>query len=294
MQNWVEKCNYLIEYEKKRFKDRGFFLFIAICAFFGYFTVLPKIGFYFFIHLAIESDIIMSLVIPSCISLSCIFMYNLFLFLLYTKKIPLFEQFRVKKREWPWESNPTGFRDEWKKTFKVILLNHFFYSPIAAYISIVCSENKMNKKIENFPSSLELALNISFFSIVHDFIFYWEHRILHTPWLYRNVHKVHHEHKITTSLATSYAHPIEYIFANLLPIGLGPMIIGTRCHIFTFYMWVIFVTFESIDGHTGFDFPWSPLRVLPFSTHPALHDYHHSHNLGNYGAYFIFWDTILH
>ncbi|KAF8768998.1 hypothetical protein HU200_007039 [Digitaria exilis] len=34
---------------------------------------------------------------------------------------------------------------------------------------------------------------VLFYFVLEDFIFYWGHRALHTKWLYKHVHSVHHE-----------------------------------------------------------------------------------------------------
>lgn len=46
---------------------------------------------------------------------------------------------------------------------------------------------------------------LSYF-ILEDFIFYWGHRILHTKWLYKHVHSVHHECVISTLNLHTYIH----------------------------------------------------------------------------------------
>ena len=56
--------------------------------------------------------------------------------------------------------------------------------------------------------------------LIEDFTFYWGHRILHLPKLYR-FHKIHHEFTNTTSIAVLYCHPVEHIFALMLPNALG-------------------------------------------------------------------------
>ena len=43
----------------------------------------------------------------------------------------------------------------------------------------------------------------------------WLHGLCHySPFLYKHIHKVHHEYKSTFSLAGEYAHPLEMIFVN--------------------------------------------------------------------------------
>jgi len=50
---------------------------------------------------------------------------------------------------------------------------------------------------------------------------------------------------------------------------------------------------EAIDGHSGYEFSWSPYRLLPLSTSAAYHDFHHTHNVGNYSSFFSIWDTVF-
>lgn len=50
--------------------------------------------------------------------------------------------------------------------------------------------------------------------------------------------------------------------------------------------------FESIDGHSGYEFSWSPYRLLPLSGSSEYHNFHHSHNTGNFGSFFSYWDIL--
>lgn len=63
-------------------------------------------------------------------------------------------------------------------------------------------------------------------------------------------------------------------------------------HLYTLGFWYIIRTFETIDGHCGYEFSWSPYRLLPFSGSSEYHHYHHSHNIGNYSSFFYYWDTL--
>ena len=67
-----------------------------------------------------------------------------------------------------------------------------------------------------------------------DFVFSTIHRILHIPVLFRNIHSIHHRHHITVGLAATYAHPIEFIFGNVLSVTSGSLILGHRMHYWTF------------------------------------------------------------
>jgi len=52
------------------------------------------------------------------------------------------------------------------------------------------------------------------------------------------------------------------------------------------WLWIIYRVLETLDGHSGFELPWSMFRYLPFSASAQSHDYHHSNNIGNYGSFF--------
>src|SRR6185312_4993463 len=114
-----------------------------------------------------------------------------------------------------------------------------------------------------------------------------------TPFLYKKIHKVHHQYIESIGIATEYAHPLEFIFGNVLPMSIGPALLGSNIHFFTFLMWGTVRLGETLDGHCGYEFSWSPFRLVPFSTSASYHNFHHSHNVGNYSSFFLIWDTIF-
>lgn len=117
--------------------------------------------------------------------------------------------------------------------------------------------------------------------------------MLHTKWLYQKIHKIHHKHISTLFYAYAAAHPLEYIFGNVLPTVVGVLILGKNIHVTTVIGWYIARSFETLEGHCGYDFSWSPFRWVPFSAGYGYHVFHHSVNVGNYSSFFHIWDTIL-
>jgi len=59
------------------------------------------------------------------------------------------------------------------------------------------------------PSWWQFALQIMTFFIVEDYLNYWIHRWLHTPWAYKHIHYLHHEYDTPMSASASFAHPLE-------------------------------------------------------------------------------------
>ena len=54
--------------------------------------------------------------------------------------------------------------------------------------------------------------------ICEDFLFYFMHRLLHTPFMYKHVHKIHHEFYDTVSIVSYYSHPFEFTSALVINI----------------------------------------------------------------------------
>ena len=77
-------------------------------------------------------------------------------------------------------------------------------------------------------------LTVIFCMVCEDFTFHMAHRALHWKKIYPYIHKIHHRHVTTTGIAAEYAHPIEFVFGNLIPSLVGALILGPNIHLFTF------------------------------------------------------------
>jgi len=136
---------------------------------------------------------------------------------------------------------------------------------------------------------LSLALMI----ILHDTYFYWVHRLLHTKWFLKNIHRVHHRSANPTPLAANSFHPVE---AFILGIIVFPLITIWPVHIFALLVFNTLVVVTNVIGHLGFEFMPTKLRnslpgkLISSSTH---HNLHHQKSNKNFGLYFTFWDKLM-
>lgn len=146
---------------------------------------------------------------------------------------------------------------------------------------------------DTIPSIKTFISQIAFNLLCEDFVFHTMHKLLHRPWFYQRIHKVHHHYTNTVFYATVSTHPIEYIFGNALPTMTGPLILGRHCHVTTFLAWVWFRSDKSYTEHSGYDFSFSMHRCAPLTIEYGYHVYHHSHNVGNYSNFFHTWDTVF-
>lgn len=126
--------------------------------------------------------------------------------------------------------------------------------------------------------------------VIHDAYFYWMHRAMHHPKLFRIFHLVHHQSNNPTPWASLAFHPLE----ALVEIAIIPVVIlFIPFHPVVLLVFVTWSLSWNVIGHLGFEvFPagWVDhpiLRWLNTSTH---HNMHHRYSQGNYGLYFNWWD----
>ena len=131
--------------------------------------------------------------------------------------------------------------------------------------------------------------------LVNETGFYTVHRLLHMPFLYRTIHKKHHEFIGSMSFAAEYSHPLEDLVAAVLPtvgIFLVPFL-PPLTPLFGF-VWILARSFETFEAHSGYCFHGTLLQRLGLlhSSHQAFHDFHHTINKGNFGTSLL-WDYLL-
>ena len=63
---------------------------------------------------------------------------------------------------------------------------------------------------------LWIPLSIFVYLFIHDSYFYWTHRAMHRPWLFRRMHAVHHDSRPPTAWAAMSFHPWESLSGALL------------------------------------------------------------------------------
>nr|XP_002129861.1 fatty acid hydroxylase domain-containing protein 2-like [Ciona intestinalis] len=161
-----------------------------------------------------------------------------------------------------------NFPVEWKmvkKCISVVNKNQLISTVMILLLYPATKRFGMTYLVEDLPTFSKLLQQLILFVVLQEIGFYYLHRMMHYPLLYKRIHKVHHEWTAPISLAVVYVHPIEHVIVNMIPILLSPILIGA--HISTTWLWYVLATYYSTVHHSGYHFPFMPS--------PEFHDYHH-------------------
>jgi Delta7-sterol 5-desaturase len=129
--------------------------------------------------------------------------------------------------------------------------------------------------------------------IVHDAWFYWTHRLMHYPPVFKIFHMVHHRSTNPSPWAAFAFHPTEaFVGAGIFPVLLLLMPL-TPMHFVIFFLVMLVY---NVYGHLGWElYPkWFSRHWLGRWVNTSVnHNLHHQFFKGNYGLYFLWWDRWM-
>ena len=130
--------------------------------------------------------------------------------------------------------------------------------------------------------------------VAHDAYFYWVHRAMHHPKLFKVFHR-HHHRSVTPTPFAAYSFAVPEAFVMALFIPLWQLFVATPGLIlFTF---LNFQIIRNVMGHAGVELMprwWLSTRATRWLNTTTHHDLHHAGSFHhNYGLYFTFWDRLM-
>jgi sterol desaturase/sphingolipid hydroxylase (fatty acid hydroxylase superfamily)/uncharacterized protein (DUF2147 family) len=137
------------------------------------------------------------------------------------------------------------------------------------------------------------ALSLGALVVLHDAWFYWTHRLIHDPRLFRRIHRLHHKSN-NPSPWTAYSFDIGEAAINAAFMPLVLLVLpASQLAIFLFLAHMII---RNAVGHSGYEL--MPARrdgrpLFDVMTTVTHHDLHHAQAGWNYGLYFTFWDRLM-
>lgn len=136
------------------------------------------------------------------------------------------------------------------------------------------------------------AVSLALLIVLHDAWFYWTHRLIHDPRLFRRLHRTHHKSN-NPSPFTAYSFDIGEAAVNAAFLPLIALVMPVSFHAIVLFM--LHMIARNVLGHSGYEL--FPARrdgrpLFDFLTSVTHHDLHHAEAGWNYGLYFSWWDRL--
>lgn len=138
-----------------------------------------------------------------------------------------------------------------------------------------------------------IPLSVLISLVIHDTYFYWLHRTIHHPRLFRAFHLLHHKSVNPSPLASYSFNLLEGVLEALV---LVPILLLVPLHPLSLLVFTTLAFMINVYGHLGYEIAPRWFRhsflfeIFNTSVH---HNLHHSRFKGNYGLYFRFWDRLM-
>ena len=220
----------------------------------------------------------------------CFWSLNSLLIFIECNDIPWIDKYRIQKRKPKLRFQPDivnlmrngVFQHQWRISF------------LLPFIYFLLNINGKVVIRSPIPSLSTIIWQLAACTFTDDFIFFWTHYLFHTRYLYERIHKKHHIFKQPTGVVAVLSDPIESFFQNHLGFWMAPILFKEK-HIFTICLWIGLRTYESVNAHSGYEFPFLSLHYyIPWlALGTSHHDYHHQHGKMNYGSFFTLWDRFM-
>jgi lathosterol oxidase len=138
-----------------------------------------------------------------------------------------------------------------------------------------------------------LVASIALLVVLQDAYFYFTHRAMHHPLLFRAVHRVHHLSRHTSPLTAYAFSPLEaLVHAAFVPL----VLLAVDLHPITLFVFLGFMMARNVLGHLSIElFPagFATRRWSAWHTTATHHALHHARPRSHFGLYFTFWDRVM-
>ena len=137
-----------------------------------------------------------------------------------------------------------------------------------------------------------LPVSVLLYLALHDTWFYWTHRWMHRPAVFRRIHAIHHASRPPTAWAAMNFHPVE---AAVVGLFVPAMVFFIPIHVAMLGVVLLVMTVMGVTNHMGWEmFPAGLVHSTAgkWVITASHHHRHHEQYRCNYGLYFRVWDRL--
>jgi len=153
---------------------------------------------------------------------------------------------------------------------KQVLVNQLLHAP---FIPLAVSDKPWTTY-----SGWHVLWQVPVIYVLSDVIFFTLHRLAHTRWLYRHVHRIHHEFESPVPESSLYAHPAEHLLVNAATVGIPLRLV--RADPILMGCWIAGASMNVVVTHAT-------------QTGNHMHTLHHQKRTVNYGITTYWMDTLF-
>lgn len=190
--------------------------------------------------------------------------------------------------------NASPPRDQMVREFWASLRTSIIFA-LGGVISMMGSSAGFMKAYED-PAAFGWGyfwLSLALLIVLHDAWFYWTHRLIHDPRLFKRWHRLHHRsHNPSPFTAYSFDIGEAAINAAFMPL----ILLFLPLSHFAVFLFLAHMILRNVIGHSGYElFPAkrNGRPLFGFLTTVTHHDLHHAQAGWNYGLYFTWWDRLM-
>ncbi len=211
---------------------------------------------------------------------------SLVYFFIWKKYKHRFQNRRIQTKE---KVNSKQIKREIKNAFFTLLVG-ILLSVFVLYLSTK-GYTKIYTNIEDY-SKIWAYLGFFLLLLIDDTWFYWCHRLLHHPKIFRYIHFEHHKSTDVNPFTSLSFHFLEPLLLSLWIIPVAFFVPTYAPILAMIQFWGLL---DNIKSHLGYEFypSWWNKSWLRFMTSSTHHNMHHSKFNGNYGVHFRLWDKLL-
>jgi len=205
--------------------------------------------------------------------------------------------FYVIKRK-SWNNRKIQLRFPLSKDY----LREILYSIVTAFIFAIIGYGLLMTPIRAYTqlyadfhefSTPYFIISIGLMLLFHDAYFYWTHRLMHHPAVFKYFHKVHHLSTNPSPWAAFAFHPLEAIIEAGIIILIAFIM---PVHPLAIALFLLIMMVYNVYGHLGYElYPsgFTKTRIGKWVNTSINHNQHHQYFKGNYGLYFLWWDRWM-
>jgi hypothetical protein len=161
-ENFLDRIKILLDFEKRRYKKKYLVFILKLLELYFVFFVLPKLLFPLYVLLPLENFFLLNGIGKPLVVNSSFIIDVLITNAISKLKHPFFDQYKVNKEPWHWESDPISYKIMYRSAVNIAAVNLVIVTIInliVTYFGLVAS----TVDPEKFPSGWELISQVFLF-----------------------------------------------------------------------------------------------------------------------------------